>query len=130
MSNEPMSSQGGSPANVIADGLKRRGRGSATALAEALGLNPSSVSRWARGDDRPDMARWPAIEDFLDLDRGAIARSLGITDTEMSLRQELSDLAAKVDMLQAAVEQLEAHLGRGQGGDTGSNAPKRRRRKN
>lgn len=120
------SSPGDPPANVIADALKRQGRGAATALAEALGLNPSSVSRWVRGDDRPDMARWPAIEDHLGLDRGTIARSFGITDTELSLRQELSELAAKADLLQAAIEQLEAHLGRGRGGDTGTRRRKRR----
>jgi len=113
-------------ATVIAEALQRQGRGSKAALAAALGVTPSSVSRWATGEDTPDMTRWPRIEEVLNLDAGTFARALGISDTEVSLRQELSDLAAKVDMLQAAVEQLEAHLGRGLGGGTGDKRKRRR----
>jgi transcriptional regulator with XRE-family HTH domain len=113
-------------ATVIAEALQRQGRGSKAALAAALGVTPSSVSRWATGEDTPDMTRWPRIEEVLNLDAGTFARALGISDTEVSLRQELSELAAKVDMLQAAVEQLEAHLGRGLGGDTGDKRKRRR----
>ncbi len=113
-------------ASVIAEALQRQGRGSKAALAAALGVTPSSVSRWATGEDTPDMTRWPRIEEVLNLDAGTFARALGISDTEVSLRQELSDLSAKVDMLQAAVEQLEANLGRGLGGGTGDKLKRRR----
>ncbi len=126
MTEEPNYLPTGPLATVIAEALQRQGRGSKAALATALGVTPSSVSRWATGEDTPDMSRWPRIEEVLNLDAGTFARALGISDTEVSLRQELSDLAAKVDMLQAAVEQLEAHLGRGLGGDTGDERKRRR----
>jgi transcriptional regulator with XRE-family HTH domain len=126
MTKEPNYLPTGPLATVIAEALQRQGRGSKAALATALGVTPSSVSRWATGEDTPDMTRWPRIEEVLNLDAGTFARALGISDTEVSLRQELSDLAAKVDMLQAAVEQLEAHLGRGLGGGTGDKRKRRR----
>lgn len=126
MTEEPNHLPTGPLATVIAEALQRQGRGSKAALAAALGVTPSSVSRWATGEDTPDMTRWPRIEEVLNLDAGTFARALGISDTEVSLRQELSDLSAKVDMLQAAVEQLEAHLGRGLGGDTGDKRKRRR----
>jgi transcriptional regulator with XRE-family HTH domain len=126
MTEEPNYLPTGPLATVIAEALQRQGRGSKAALAASLGVTPSSVSRWATGEDTPDMTRWPRIEEVLNLDAGTFARALGISDTEVSLRQELSDLSAKVDMLQAAVEQLEAHLGRGLGGDTGDKRKRRR----
>jgi transcriptional regulator with XRE-family HTH domain len=126
MTEEPNHLPNDRLASVIAEALQSQGRGSKAALAAALGVTPSSVSRWATGEDTPDMTRWPRIEEVLNLDAGTFARALGISDTEVSLRQELSDLSGKVDMLQAAVKQLEAHLGRGLGGGTGDKRKRRR----
>jgi uncharacterized small protein (DUF1192 family) len=113
---------------LIAEALARQGRGAAARLAEATGVSPGSVSRWASGGESPDMVRWPIVEETLGLEVGTFARALGISESEAELRTTVSDLSARVAMLQTAVEQLEARL-TGETNERGA-AGQRNRRKN
>ena len=109
---------------LIAEALERQGRGAAAHLAEATGVSPGSVSRWASGGDSPDMTRWSVIEETLGLEVGTFARALGLSESEVELRTTVSDLSERVAMLQTAVEQLEARLTgeRDESGNTGRRA--------
>lgn len=54
---------------VVAELIEAGGRGTRTRLADHLGVNKSTVSRWADGQT-PERSHWAGIEAFLGKDAG------------------------------------------------------------
>jgi transcriptional regulator with XRE-family HTH domain len=58
-------------------GHRERRRLSQRELAEAIGVSHTAVSQWESGRSLPTPAKVPALERALDLDPGALSRTLG-----------------------------------------------------
>jgi DNA-binding transcriptional regulator YdaS (Cro superfamily) len=59
---------------VIDAGLVKLGYGSQAELARRLGIAPTSITRWRDGTTTPRREHWPAIEEFLGILPGTIAK--------------------------------------------------------
>lgn len=95
---------------MIRQELDSRGRGAKARLAEAVGVEPQTVSKWVAGQTQPEMERWEAIEAHLGWERGEIVRHVmpveGATttiDLVNRLTAMVTDLAARVAALEAGV---------------------------
>lgn len=105
---------------LIAQRLTERGRGSQSALADALGVRAQTVSKWVSGDVTPEPGRWPAIEAALDLDEGSLraAHLAAITPhpadagarIPLEVQVALQTLGAELVQLRAEVAELRAEL--------------------
>jgi transcriptional regulator with XRE-family HTH domain len=111
--------------DVIAEELARRGRGARRKLAAAVGVGEDAVSRWASGKNMPTPTLWPAIEEALELEEGALSDAAaavnrggdepsGIPDSvaealrtlgaeQQMLRDELHGLRVEVTELRRAI---------------------------
>lgn len=58
---------------LIKDGIDRRGHGSQTRLAEAVGVRVQTVNKWVKGQTVPDPDRWADIDRFFGWDEGSLA---------------------------------------------------------
>ena len=82
-----------------------RARGARTRLAEAVGKDLATVSRWANGS-RPEATLWPAIEAHLGLAPG----TLGDTVTS-PVDLQLQGMQSQLDDLRKQLGQLSAMMG-------------------
>lgn len=85
-------------------------------MAEAVGVTPQTINKWAMGQTMPEPDRWPAVEAFLELDDGAIAAAFGVTrpgpgsdaadESLDELRALIAQLGDDVSSLRAEVAEL------------------------
>lgn len=94
---------------LIRDALDRSPRGTRARLADATGVSPSTVTRWAR-DSEPDPEHWHDIEQLLGLRSGSIRRAIRqrADDTSQGdVLHELRELVGEIRRLADRVAALE-----------------------
>lgn len=107
-------------AAVIAAELRRRGRGSQTELANALGVAVGTVNKWYRGHNSPELHRWRDIERHFGWPPGQIASLTGLNRFAAHGVDDISDqvpefalgLARDLDALRHEVRQQGARIER------------------
>lgn len=93
---------------VIIEALESAGHGAQTRLAKALDVSPSTVNKWVKGQVRPEIDRWPAIEEALSLEPGTLRRAAGLTQPGEA--DAIAQLQAKVESLMSEIAGLRARL--------------------
>lgn len=88
----------------VAELIAARGRGTTSALAEHLGVEKSTVSRWANGANPPDRRYWTGIEEFFELPAGA----LGVEGVKLTERVAVLEVAVR--SLQQSLDRIERQL--------------------
>lgn len=79
-------------------------------FATVLGRHQTSVSRWIRGLNHPERELWPAIEQALNLDEGAIEEAYRGAAPMSTPASDLSALYGRIDELERTVARLAALL--------------------
>ncbi len=96
---------------LIDSAIERKGRGAATHLAEATGVSNATITKWRRGDHRPEEEKWAQIEEALDLSAGDIARAAGLQVGRDHVDERIEALAGQVREMTALIELLWERVG-------------------
>lgn len=73
---------------IIIKAIESRPRGTKSALAKALDVAPSTITKWVSFHTNPEVDRWPDIEAFFDMEPGTLAEAAGFTRVPVSQTQE------------------------------------------
>lgn len=87
--------------------ITKAGAGAASRLAEHLGVNKATVSRWAQGQGHPRPEHHRGIEKFFDLAEGEFSTMGGdIISRLTAIERDAEDLRSTVQELRGQVEVL------------------------
>lgn len=90
---------------LVAEWIAAGERGTASRLAEHLGVEQATVSRWARGTHRPSAEYWAGIEEYF----GKPVGTLGVQGVDLTGR--VAHLEDELALVRDALDKIEAHLG-------------------
>lgn len=99
-----MSDDAGVPSGIIGRELAGRERGTAAAMAVAVGVTQETVSKWSKGTTEPTPDKYPAIEEFLGLPAGTLRMAAGLTpEGETALSEWMTGIEERLESLELAL---------------------------
>lgn len=100
-------------ASLLRDAFDRSPRGTQSRLAEAVGVSPQTVNKWASGANDPDPERWPEIEEALGLESGAIERAAMVGAAlrlDKVTRRDVDEILERIESIHVSLRRLEDAL--------------------
>lgn len=91
---------------LIARAIQLQGRGIQARIARELDVEPQTVTKWKKGEMRPDRERWPRLEEILGMEPGSIRQAV----IEATAGQEVADLPTLIVELTTEIALLRSEL--------------------